>query len=304
MPGSDDPDQMRRWEPVVRAAVIDFELVSNLRFTCDKGTAEAGLWHIEGAPGGLTAKELVTLKRPGTDVFEAQTAVLLEGDTELRRDRGVEILTQLGYPEAFWTSLCDLHPDRTGKSFELLGAALRLAKFVEMRFKHAFACPRPAAYSRQIQPMILTPGHGSLPSGHATEAFMTARVLEALLAPGGDAVLHEQLMRQAARIAINRQIAGVHFPVDSAAGQVLGLALGDYFVACCRGEVEVRHRRFDGTAFDGDGDFDWRDIEKSVPHFELGSTGPTPGVLPGLQWLWREAAGEWPGSQSPRGVAP
>jgi hypothetical protein len=157
--------------------------------------------------------------------------------------------------------------------------------------------------------MILTPGHGSLPSGHATEAFMTARVLEALLAPAGDSLLHDQLMRQAARIAINRQIAGVHFPVDSAAGQVLGLALGDYFVACCKGGVEVRRRRFDGTAFKGDRNFVWGEIEQDKPaHFDFGSTVLTPGMLPGLHWLWEEAKGEWPqagsASQSLSGVAP
>ncbi len=36
-----------------------------------------------------------------------------------------------------------------------------------------------------------------------------------------------QLLRQAARVAVNRQVAGVHFPVDSAAGALLGLTLGD-----------------------------------------------------------------------------
>ena len=39
-----------------------------------------------------------------------------------------------------------------------------------------------------------------------------------------------QLQRLAARISINRVIAGVHFPVDAVAGQRMGQALGEYFV--------------------------------------------------------------------------
>ena len=37
--------------------------------------------------------------------------------------------------------------------------------------KHALACRRPIEYSPQVQPMILTPSHGSLPSGHSTKSF-------------------------------------------------------------------------------------------------------------------------------------
>ncbi len=56
--------------------------------------------------------------------------------------------------------------------------------------------------------MIQTPGHGSLPSGHATENFMTAWVLWKLGAnTAGDVLWLEQSMRLATRIAANRTIA-------------------------------------------------------------------------------------------------
>ena len=45
-----------------------------------------------------------------------------------------------------------------------------MSVLVEMRFKHELACWRPADYSFQVQPMITTPGHGSLPSGHCTQS--------------------------------------------------------------------------------------------------------------------------------------
>ena len=47
-----------------------------------------------------------------------------------------------------------------------------------------------------------------------------------------------QLMRQAARIAINRTVAGMHFPIDSVAGALLGLTLAVYLVNLCKGQQE------------------------------------------------------------------
>ena len=86
-----------------------------------------------------------------------------------------------------------------------------------------------------MQPIILTPGHATLPSGHATEAFATALVLRELLRESGspydDASYGRQFFRLAARMAINRTVAGVHFPIDSVAGAMLGLTLGNYFLA-------------------------------------------------------------------------
>ena len=181
---------------------------------------------------------------------------------DLREDRASEILAQLGPQYAFWSSIVPLHPTRTKWTLELLDTALRLANYVEMRFKHALACPRPVLLSPQIQPIILTPGHGSLPSGHSTEAHMVASVLwklcQTVVNSVGTGVSANdwciQLMRQAARIAVNRTVAGVHFPIDSAAGQLLGLTLGDFFIARATGG-QYNPWTFDGPNYPSQQDF-------------------------------------------------
>src|SRR5690606_16546135 len=132
-----------------------------------------------------------------------------------------------------------LNPPRHQKTLEILGIVTNVTKLVEMRIKHALACRRANEYSSQIQPMIQTPGHGTLPSGHAAEAFVQAIILYRLvrIGSGGDAQIDKsdpsfvQLMRHAERIATNRVVAGVHFPVDSVAGMVLALTLSEFFVS-------------------------------------------------------------------------
>lgn len=69
--------------------------------------------------------------------------------------------------------------------------------------------------------MIQIPDHSTYPSGHAMEAFAIATVLHCLSTGNGPRHgVKEQALpfRLAHRIAVNRTVAGVHFPVDSLAG--------------------------------------------------------------------------------------
>jgi hypothetical protein len=160
--------------------------------------------------------------------------------------------------------------------------------------------------------MIVTPGHGSLPSGHSTEAFMAATVFWSLLQaaavvsgalPYDQASWGEQFMRLAARIAINRTVAGVHFPVDSAAGAVLGLTLGHYFVKRAKGEASYDAYDFDGSGYPQDQDFAWRDYYSVDTKSQLDSAAyvrkdarkalDAPGNSAALEWLWGKALAEW-----------
>ena len=226
------------------------------------------VWHLEVTSGGGTPgaayQPLATLVRPTEAIFEAQLD-FVNGYADLREDRAAEILAQIEGPSAFLGSIAYLRPDRTRWTLELLDLALRLAQFVEMRFKHALACRRPIEYSPQVQPMILTPSHGSLPSGHSTESFTAAVVLWSLLRDAGlkpyaDDSWGNQLMRQAARVAINRTVAGVHFPADSAAGAILGVTLGRYLVARATGADGYPAAGFNGEAYPEGEDFTWNEL--------------------------------------------
>ncbi|MCZ8286217.1 MAG: phosphatase PAP2 family protein, partial [Bacteroidia bacterium] len=162
-------------------------------------------------------------------------------------------------------------------------------------FKHAFACPRADTLSPQIQSMIPSPGHSSWPSGHATEAFLTATLLQALLPQGSK--YQEQLQRLAARIAVNRTVAGVHYPVDTAVGRLLGTSLAEFLVARCLGG-KLHERGFDGRKFhDAKGqviDFDLRVSmsDNKSGYYQLRPTTSTVAVSPILAFMWDKAAKE------------
>jgi hypothetical protein len=101
-----------------------------------------------------------------------------------------------------------------------------------------------------------------------------------------------QLNRLARRIAFNRVVAGVHFPIDSRAGHALGLQLAAHFV---------------GVATDGDapasfvlpvGDNDKQDLDeigapKAIASLKRGASSPMePCFSPLLATMWRAAERE------------
>ncbi len=289
-------ENLRRWEPWVRANIFDFEMQSGLRFAMAAG--QANLAHVNAA--GVSTTMIAMLRPPQADLYGQLD--LVAGYADLREDRASEILSQMIPQVAFWCSVVNLQPGRTKWTFELLDAALRLANFVEMRFKHALAVRRPNELSTQIQPMIQTPGHGALPSGHATEAHIVAYVLSVLVPPTTTGVaLREQLMRQAARIAVNRTVAGVHYPVDSAAGQLLGMMLGQYFVRRCVGAAMIMGRLFNGPGYGSTHDFDFRELYTEAAWPLPAPAGwatnlanvDTGAYSPILNWLWQRAYEEW-----------
>jgi hypothetical protein len=189
---------------------------------------------------------------------------------------------------------------------------LQFCVYVEMRFKHALACYRPVEYDAQVQPMITTPGHGSFPMGHATQTYAVSYVLKQLLLldastyPEHHWVL-DQLDRLSARITTNRVIAGVHFPVDSMAGRMLGVALGEYFVGCCNGDQTSQpfmNRTFLAAGIDGYPTADFNPFNTTIapiqdldqaPFYSSQSAGTNVKQSSLMNYLWVRAQREWRG---------
>ena len=294
----DQADHLGQWDIQHRMQTCSVELLSGLDFAT-KGDAMT-VRFIDLLASKLAARPVVRLVRPTRDIFTAQLD-LVANYAELRASRASEILAQARPTQVpFWASIIGMQPYRQPWTQALTSLALSMTVDVEMRLKHAFCCPRPSVLSPQIQPMLQVPGHGSWPSGHATETFMVATVLQALLQQANRTgnKYQEQLQRFAARVAVNRTVAGLHYPVDSAVGRLLGTALGEFFVARCRGG-EVNEWGFDGGKFHGlhgaPVDFDPRvsmtDGSSSYYNYKPAAWRVT--LAPLLGWLWKKALAEW-----------
>ena len=255
--GLGNPRNVFQWSPWVRARIFNDILISPIDVVQSKDGI-ANLWvhppisapdHFDDAISYGTPRQLLSMARPDPDLFRDQLK-WLEYWSALRGERISEILLETSNILAPMASVVDLNPARRPYTIELLETYYRAVTTVEMRFKNAMACRRPIEYSAQIQPMIQTPGHSTYPSGHATETFAFAFILATLAdyrshaghGTNASAETADQLAAHAYRTTQNRVVAGVHFPVDNAAGAALGLRIGMYLVDRFRGRPEIPPR--------------------------------------------------------------
>jgi membrane-associated phospholipid phosphatase len=242
---------------------------------------------------------------------------------DLRADRLPEIIAQQNDLLSFFGAQVWLTASRHRYTALLVAALMDTVVAQEHRMKHHCSVPRPIDLSPRVQPLIDTPGHSAYPSGHATEGFAIATILTALrLASAGvpgTALLEEimlkltpaaesaatvdptvLLFRLAARMADNRTVAGVHYPVDSAHGALLGLATASGFIGhCLGGGNEIPVPRFSAKGDSWSGDFT---LAKWVADLGYGAKSGwysgTVHVAAAEEWnvlpaLWKAAVAEW-----------
>ena len=292
LPQPETVTRLTRHGREVRAALYQFELLSHVQFKLGSG---AGLRYAElHVETGKGRAKLMSVTRPTRPYFE-QHLRRVQAMAPLRESRMAEILTQVTPPMAYFASLLNLQEGRHAKTLELLQTALQFSYAVCMRFKHGLAVPRPSEHSSQVQPMLEVPLHPAYPAGHSLEAHVSATLLGALAkAPA----LQQRLLRRlATRIAENRVVAGLHFPIDCTAGRLMGDALASYFLAICRPDSGWRGGCFDGAALDpataGEQEFSARlEAFEDDADNAMGLAGGGP-QLPLLQKLWSLAEAEW-----------
>lgn len=207
-----------RWAPAFRVQAVVAELLGRL---VAQGTV---LYWVAPptalAPSTTGTRPVFTLPALGGFDWSDQIDKVLRAAVE-REDRLPEILTQAQDLGAYFDAASGVDRLQAPRLAELLQAASDATSHVLMALKNAAAVWRPYQRHSAVQPVIPTPGHGSLPSGHATIAALLAGLYVQLL-PQASPLLREQLDRLARRIAFNRVVAGVHFPIDSEVGYALG----------------------------------------------------------------------------------
>lgn len=102
-------------------------------------------------------------------------------------------------------------------TFTLLNNASHDSEAISQSAKNLWNRPRPPYQDLNVNPVVQVPTTPSYPSGHSTRAALWASILSEL-APDAK----QTLLARGAQIGQDRVIAGVHFPSDVAAGQLLG----------------------------------------------------------------------------------
>lgn len=279
-----------RWDPAHAVAIVAGELLERLAVRYENDSLKLLVTQQAAAPG-----ELALLTRPGQPTLDAQLKLVI-AYADLRADRFAEIQSQQVWPVDYWSAVLGITPRQHPNTLLLMAVAQSLAVHLVARMKHLANVPRPVQLSAQVQPMLPTPMHAAWPGGHATESFTAAALLLGLLTAAqptlDTAPMKEQLNRLATRIATNRVVAGLHYPLDTAAGWALGTSLGEYVVACANNlDTAVNSRTFNSQSFRSDFSVNGDPASKGTTENPLALAGAD--GLDALQALWEAAKLEW-----------
>lgn len=112
---------------------------------------------------------------------------------------------------------------KTAALAKAVNADITIVMFQAKKF---FDRVRPSKLDPRIQPSIEIPAHASYPSGHSTQAFMWAYLLFELTPTES----HKDILTGAKLIAQDRELAGVHYPSDTALGNRIARQVVDMWM--------------------------------------------------------------------------
>jgi len=189
------------------------------------------MWNNIDLRAPLNAADVANELKELASLIEYRPAVLNEA---LRQ---VDAIGVIGYFRGMLNFTPTSHPFTYG----LARIGVRVGEFQVMYYKALFNRPRPSTLSPALMPPIEVPGHAAYPSGHSTQAHLTALLLAEVMPPAANQALDANgnvvtlpsappgrpdrtvgpLYRVAERIARNREVLGLHYRSDTAAGLVL-----------------------------------------------------------------------------------
>ena len=113
-----------------------------------------------------------------------------------------------------WLQLLTIDASTHPNTFLLLKLVARVGEVVMMHFKRIHHRARPSQICPTLYPPVPIPGHASYPAGHGLIARLTSIALIQFV----PATLQAALLELARIVGFNREIAGLHYESDTAAG--------------------------------------------------------------------------------------
>lgn len=138
-----------------------------------------------------------------------------------------------------WLQLLNISPASHPHTFLLMKLMARVGEFAMVQLKLRYSNmagagpppywyqPRPNQVCATLYPPVPVPGHPSYPAGHALVGTLTSACLADLLPAYAD-----PLSALAARVGMNRMIAGLHYREDIEAGAKAAHDLKPFLTGC------------------------------------------------------------------------
>ncbi len=157
----------------------------------------------------ITKQELETLRLYQRPVHRTKSQI-----AKIRREAGAGAFVDMFIKDEA------IPPALGEKAHHLLSMGDDECQYFVVKYKKRFSRPRPNQLEKSLNLVVPNPGHAAYPSGHATQSMLMALILSEL-----DPAHQEQYHAYAKAMAKRREIAGVHYPTDSSAGQKLAVQI-------------------------------------------------------------------------------
>lgn len=170
------------------------------------------------APPPVPSWSALSAANPG--IVQTEIEGLVTAAANERADALGEILSESNEFISYFLNMMTARPGAYPATTRVLTIASLVGTFVAMYYKNLYARPRASQLCPALLPPIEVPGHASFPSGHSTQAHLMALCMFDVFngLPQQNTVV-DDLWTLADRIARNREIAGLHYASDTAAGE-------------------------------------------------------------------------------------